>query len=121
MFDLLKTVRGEVATEAVYLAGLRIREREFFPEWRRWLPLRPGNATFPESLRVAAGLLDAIERDAGVPLARLGEADVEPYQRAIRALMDERYRRERRGDPSVARRILAEMRRDYGSPERAVA
>lgn len=122
MFDLLRTVKREVATEAVYFAGLRIREREFIPDWRRWLPLRPGSPTFPESVDVAAQLLTEIEEQAGKPLERLTDAEIEPYHQSIHEVMDERYAAERRSDPARGDRVLESLRREYGNPNlRAVA
>ncbi|HEU0299272.1 MAG TPA: hypothetical protein VFR37_07460 [Longimicrobium sp.] len=122
MFDMLRTARREVATEAVYFAGLRIRERDFIPDWRRWLPVRPGNPTFPESVGMAAQLLTELEERAGKPLERLTDAEIEPYRRSIHAVMDERYAAERRSDPTLGERALERLRREYGEPNlRAVA
>jgi hypothetical protein len=122
MFDLLRTVRREVATEAVYFAGLRISERDFIPDWQRWLPVRPGNPTFPESVEVAAQLLREMEERAGKPLGCLTDAEIAPYQRSIHEVMDERYAETRSGDPGLGDRVLDELRREYGEPNlRAVA
>jgi hypothetical protein len=117
MFEILRTVQREIATEAVYLAGLRMREREFIDDWRRWLPLRPGNPTFPASLDVAATLIEEIEQRTAKRLEQLSEAELEPYRRCIHQVMDRRYARQRSGDPTVGRRILEELRRDYGRPD----
>ena len=117
MFEILNTVKRQVATEAVYLAGLRMREREFIDDWRRWLPLRSGRPTFPTSLDVAARLIEEIELRTTRPLEQLTEAELEPYWRSIRQVMDRRYAQTRSSNPAVGRRILEELRRDYGRPE----
>ncbi len=122
MFDLLRTVKREVATEAVYFAGLRISERDFIPDWRQWLPVRPGNPTFPESVEVAAQLISEIEERAGKPLGQLTDAEIAPYRQSIHEVMDERYAAERRNNSTRGDRALERLRREYGEPNlRAVA
>lgn len=114
MFDLLNEVPQGVATEAVYFAGLRISERGRYPDWRRWLPLRPGDPTYPESVDAAAKLLEELECRAGKPLAELTDAEVEPVWDEARKVIDERYDREIPRDPEEAERELADLRRRYG-------
>jgi hypothetical protein len=114
MFDLLNEVPRGVATEAIYFAGLRIRERARYPDWRRWLPLRPGDATYPESVDAAAKLLEEIEAQAGKPLAELADQEVQPLWDQAHSVMDERYDREIPPDPAVGERVLADLRRRYG-------
>lgn len=120
MFDVLRSIQSDVATEAVYRIGLRIYEREYFQDWRRWLPLRPNDHPAPEALAAATQVLEEIERRAGKPLGQLDDAEIEPYRRKVHRIMDQRRARERTVDPAVAQRILEEMRRDYGG-HRAVA
>lgn len=114
MFDLLNRVPRGVATEAIYFAGLRIREREYYRDWRRWLPLRPGDPTFSGSLDAAARLLEEIEDRAGKPLAELPAGEIERWWIAAHGVMEERYERERPSNPVVGDRILAELRHAYG-------
>jgi hypothetical protein len=114
MFDLLNTVPRGVATEAIYFAGLRIRERARFPDWRRWLPLRPGDATYPESVDAAGKLIEELEARAGKPLAELTDAEVEPIWEEARKVMKDRYDREIPPDPELAERVLADLHRRYG-------
>lgn len=120
MFDILRRMDGDVAAEAAYRIGLRIYEREYFQDWRRWLPLRPDDRLMPEALAAAAQVLEEIERRTGKPLWALGDAEIDPYRRQVHEIMHERRARERTGDPDLGRRILEEMRRDYGG-HRAVA
>jgi hypothetical protein len=122
MFDILRTVDSAVANDAAYRIALRIRERERFRDWRRWLPLRPDDRLFPGSIRVAARVLQDIERRTGKPLGDLTDAEVRPFQRRIDDLMDERARAEFPDPDGVGERLLQELRRDYGDGRhRAVA
>ncbi len=114
MFDLLNEVPRGVATEAIYFAGLRIRERARYPDWRRWLPLRPGDPTYPESVAAAEKLIEEIESRAHKPLAELSDAEVQPLWDEAHRVMDERYDREIPPDPEMAERLLADLRRRYG-------
>lgn len=114
MFEWLNEVPRGVATEAVYFAGLRISERARYPDWRRWLPLRPGDPTYPESIEAAARLVEEIESRAGKPLAELADAEVEPIWEEARRVMWDRYDREIPPDPAVAERVLADLHRRYG-------
>jgi hypothetical protein len=114
MFDLLNEVPRGVATEAIYFAGLRISERVRFPDWRRWLPLRPGDPTYPESVDAAAKLIEELEARTGKPLAELADAEVEPVWREARRVMSARYDREIPHDPVVGERVLADLRSRYG-------
>lgn len=114
MFELLNHVKYGVATEAVYLVGLRIRERESYPDWRRWLVLRTGEPTFPASPGVAAKLVEEIEELAGKPLTELSRAELEPFERRMGDIMAERRAREVPDRDGTGQRILEELRRDYG-------
>lgn len=114
MFDLLNQIERGAAAEAIYFAGLRIHERRHYPDWRRWLPLRPGDPAFPESLDAAAKLIEEVERHAGKPLAELSDAEVDPLWEQAREVMEARYGREVPSNPAVAERVLAELRRAYG-------
>lgn len=114
MFDLLNEVPRGVATEAIYFAGLRIRERARYPDWRRWLPLRPGDPTYRESVDTAAQLIEEIESRAGKPLSELTDAEVEPIWEVARGVMRDRYDREIPPDPAVGERVLADLHRRYG-------
>lgn len=114
MFDLLNEIPRGAAAEAMYFAGLRISERAYYPDWRRWLPLRPGDPSFPESLDAAAKLIEEIEVRAGKPLAELSDAEVEPLWGEAGRVMDERYDREIPPDARVAERVLADLHRRYG-------
>jgi hypothetical protein len=121
MFEILCNVDREVATEAVYHAGLRIYEREFYPDWREWLHLRPGNPRNATSLDVAAQLIDEIEYRSGRPLAELSDAELRHFDRVIEERMSARYGPSTPATRERADQILAEMRRDYGSPARDAA
>jgi hypothetical protein len=122
MFEILRTARADVAAEAAYRVGLRIYEREYFSDWRKWLPLRPNDGPFAEAVAVAADVLEEIEHRTGKPLASLTNARLKPYERRIRRIMEQRRRAEFPLDNGVGERILQELRRDYGRPDwRAVA
>ena len=104
----------------MYLAGLRIRERGGFPDWRRWLVLRTGEPTFPESPNVAEKLLEEIEDAAAKPLATLSDAELRPFNQRMDEIMAE-WRAYPQPD-AVGQRLLEELRRDYRGPHwRAVA
>ena len=122
MFEMLRVVDRRTAAEAAYRISLRIYEREHSPEWRRWLPLRPGDVRVPEALDVAARVLDEIEQRTGTPLGRLTDDRIEPYRRRIHEIMRERRAAEHPDPEGVGKRLLEEMRRDYAVPaRRAVA
>lgn len=114
MFEILRRVPGDVAAEAAYRIGLRIYEREYYADWRKWLPLRPNDGPFAEAVAVATDVLDEIEQRAGKPLANLTDAQLKPYERRIQRIMDQRRRAEFPHDNGVGERILEELRRDYG-------
>lgn len=114
MFQVLQRVRHEVATEAVYLAGLRMRERGFIPDWRRWIVRRTGAPVFAASPAVAATLIEEIERQAAKPLAELSDAELDAFHRRIHDIMAERHAREYPDPDGIGERILEELRRDYG-------
>jgi hypothetical protein len=114
MFEILRSVPSDVASEAAYRVGLRIYEREHFSDWRKWLPLRPNDGPFPEAISVATDVLAEIETCTGKPLAMLTDAQLKPYERRIRTLMAKRRRAEYPDPDGVGERILEELRRDYG-------
>lgn len=114
MFEILLSVHSDVATEAAYRIGLRIYEREYFSDWRKWLPLRPNDGPFPEAITVATDVLEEIESRAGKRLAMLTDAQLKPYERRIRDIMTERQREEYPDPDGTGERILEELRRDYG-------
>lgn len=114
MFDVLKEVPFGVAIEAIYFAGLRIRERAYYPDWRRWLPLRPGDATHPGSVDAAARLIEELESRTGKPLAELTDPELEPIWAKAHKVFDERADREIPPDPILGERVLADLRRRYG-------
>jgi hypothetical protein len=101
---------------------LRIREREYFRNWRKWLPLRPNGRLLPGTVGVATQVLGEIERRSGKALADLTDAELQPYQRRINEILEARWAAEYPDPEGVGERILQELRRDYGSPDgRAVA
>ncbi|HEX6370788.1 MAG TPA: hypothetical protein VF006_17860 [Longimicrobium sp.] len=114
MFELLNEVPRGVATEAIYFAGLRISERFRYPDWRHWLPLRPGDPTFPESVDAAGQLIEELEARAGKPLAQLTDAEVRPLWDEAHRVMDARRHREIPPDPALGARVLADLERRYG-------
>jgi hypothetical protein len=114
MFDLLNEIPRGAAAEAMYFAGLRISERAYCPDWRRWLPLRPGDPAFPESVGAAEKLIEELETRAGKPLSELADSEVEPIWKEARRVMKDRYDREIPPDPAVAERVLADLHRRYG-------
>ncbi|HEX6039789.1 hypothetical protein [Longimicrobium sp.] len=114
MFEILRNVDSAVANDAAYRISLRIREREHFRNWRKWLPLRPDDRLFPGSIRVATRVLQEIERQTGKRLGDLGDAELRPFQRQIDDIMDERMREEYPDPDGVGKRLLEELRRDYG-------
>lgn len=116
MFDILKQAEDGVATEAVYLAGLRMRERRAYPDWRKWLVLRTGEPVFPSAPQVAAKLIAEIEKAAAKPLAELSEPELFPYHRRIDEIMSARHAREHPYPDPIGERLLEELRRDYSGP-----
>jgi hypothetical protein len=121
MFDELRSASKEAATDVAYRVGLRVWERDRFRDWRKWLNARPDGRLSPEAVQVATHMLEQIEAGTGKPLAELSDAEVRPYLHAMYEVMEQRWKAEATLDPAVARRILEEMRRDYGSHYRAVA
>jgi hypothetical protein len=118
LFEELHDARLDLLTEVVYLIGLRFSERDRFPTWRKWLPLRPGDST-DEAVALAARLIEDIEGAEGKPLAQLTERELGPYRRCIHNIVDRRREQENPKDPEVveqARRSPEEMRRLYGGP-----
>ena len=67
MFEILRTAPIELLTDAAYRIALRIREREHFPNWRKWLPIRPDDQPHPASIAVATGVLAEIEAARASP------------------------------------------------------
>jgi hypothetical protein len=118
MLDELRSAAKDVATEVAYRVGLRIYERDRFPTWRNWLATRPDNRMSEEAVRISTHILEQIETRTGKPLALIPDEEMSPYLRQMYDVMEERWRAERKGDPAVAQRILEEMRRDYGHPDR---
>lgn len=114
MFEILRTAPIELLTDAAYRIALRIREREHFRNWRKWLPIRPDDQPHPASIAVATGVLAEIERRTGKPLGDLTDADLRPYERRINDLLDGRYAEEYPDPDRIGERILEELRRDYG-------
>jgi hypothetical protein len=114
MFEILRTVHGDVAAEAAYRVGLRIYERAYYADWRKWLPLRPNDGPPAEAIAVATDVLEEIEQRAGKPLANLPDAQLRPYERRIQKIMEARQRAELPADSGLGERILQELRRDYG-------
>lgn len=121
MFEILRSVESAVANDAAYRISLRIREREYFRNWRKWLPLRPDDRLFPGSIRVATRVLQEIERRTGKSPGDLTDAELRPFERRINDIMDERARAEYPDPEGVGERLLAELRREYGDGRRAVA
>ena len=115
MFNVLNEVPFGTAIDAIYFAGLRVSERTRFPDWRRWLPLRPGDAIHPGSVDAAAKLIEEVEVRAGKPLAQLSDAEVGPIWAEANRVFDERADREIPPDAEVAERVLADLRRRYGN------
>jgi hypothetical protein len=118
LFEALHEARLDLLTEVSYLVGLRFSERDRFPSWRKWLPIRPGDST-DEAVALAARLIEDIERAEGKPLARLTERELGPYHRCIHNIVDRRREQEDPPDPEVverAKQALEEMRRMYGGP-----
>lgn len=114
MFNVLNEVPFGTALEAIYFAGHRIQERAYYPDWRRWLPLRPGDAIHPGSVDAAATLLEELECRAGKPLAELTNPELEPIWLQAHRVFDERKDREYPPDPVRGERLVAELRRMYG-------
>jgi hypothetical protein len=122
MFNVLRTAPFELLTDAAYRISLRIRERERFRNWRKWLSIRPDHQSHPASVAVAVRVLAEIERRTGKPLGDLTDAELQPYQRRIDDILDVRYAAAYPDVDGSAERILEELRRDYGRPDwRAVA
>jgi hypothetical protein len=120
MFDVLWKVDLPMLNEVLYNVYLRISERDRFPAWRRWLPIRPGDIR-PEALRVATEVLEEIELRAGKPLGEIGQEEMRPLEGAIHGIARERREREMDVDEERAERLLEELRRDYGDVSRRVA
>lgn len=114
MFDLLNQIPRGAAAEAIYFVGWRISERAYYPDWRRWLPLRPGDPAFPESTSAAEKLIEELEARAGKPLAELTDEEVDRIWEVARKVMKDRYDREIPPDPEQAERVLADLHRRYG-------
>jgi hypothetical protein len=115
MFEVLHSEELDVLTSAVYLAGLRMRERACYREWRTWLPARPGGE-LPETLDAAARIIEDIENAEGRALADLSDRELGPYERCIGDIMRGRRLRERPYDPGSAERRLQDLRQRYGGP-----
>lgn len=120
MFEALRSTSREVATQVAYRVGLRIYERDRFPTWRDWLATRPDNRMSEEAVQISTQILQQIEERTGKPLSTITDEEMSPFLREMYDVMEQRWRANRKGDPSVAQRILEEMRRDYGG-DRAVA
>lgn len=116
MFEVVHSEDLDVLTSAVYLAGLRVRERHAYPDWRTWLPLRPGGDEDPDALAAAARIIEDIEHAEGRPLTEISDRDLRPYERCVSDIVDERRRRERPYDPEEGERLLRELRERYGGP-----
>jgi len=114
VFDELRAVAKDVATEVAYRVGLRIYERDRFPTWRNWLATRPNNRMSDDAVRIATHILEQIEERTGKPLCTIADDEMSPFLGEMYDVMEERRKAEPKGDPAVARRILEEMRRDYG-------
>lgn len=122
MFIILKTAPFGLLTEAAYRISLRIRERQRFPSWRKWLAVRPDGQPDPAAVALASRVLSEIERRTGKLLAELSDTDLAPYQRRIDRILDARYAAAYPDPDGIGERILEELRRDYGRPDwRAVA
>lgn len=117
MFDVLRTAPSGVTTDAAYRVSLRIRERQYYRDWRRWLPLRDNGRRVPGALDVASRVLAEIERRSGKALADLSDTELAPYQLRIDDILDQRRAAEYPDPDGVGARLLEELRRDYGSPE----
>jgi hypothetical protein len=118
MFDALRSADSGVAIDVVYAVGLRVWERDRFPTWQTWLAARVANGLTAEAHRIATRILEDIEARTGKPLAELSDEEVRPYLRTMYDVLEARRKAERRLDPAATKRILDEMRRDYGSPTR---
>lgn len=122
MFEVLDRVDLTVADEGLYHAGLRIHERQYFTDWRHWLPLRTSGVRAAASLEVAATILEEIERRSGKPLGMLTDDEIRPYSREMYRSSDERRKKERPGlGREVGERLLEELRREYGDLSRRAA
>jgi hypothetical protein len=122
MFEVLHSGDLNVLSNAVYLIGLRMREREYYPDWRRWMPLRSGDGHRPQAYEVAVGIIEEIEIAEGRSIAELSDRELDPYVHCIHEILRQRRAAEHPNTEGVGERILAELRRDYGLPEwRAVA
>lgn len=122
MFEILDRVELPVAEEALYHLGLRLYERKHFPDWRRWLSLRTSEILAPESIDVAASVLGEVECRTRTALGEMDDDLVAAYERAIRLIVSGRRKAERPVlDPERGRRLLEELRRDYGDVSRRVA
>lgn len=118
MFESLRLTSKEIATQVAYRVGLRIYERDRFPTWRDWVATRPDTRMSDEAVEIATHILKQIEARTGKPLAAISDKEMSPYLRAMYDVMDQRRQAERTLDPAIGRRILEEMRRDYGHPDR---
>jgi hypothetical protein len=119
-FDVLWKVHLPMLNDVLYNVYFRISERDRFPTWRRWLPIRPGHIR-PEALVVATEVLEEIERRVAKPLSEIGQEEMRPLERAIHGIARERREREMDVDEKRAERLLEELRRDYGDVSRRVA
>lgn len=117
MFEVLRTAASDVITDAAYRISLRIREREYYRDWRKWLPLRDNGRQVPGANDLAARVLEEVERRSGKALADLTDAELGPYQRRIDEILGQRRAAEYPDPDGVGERLLEELRRDYGSPE----
>lgn len=120
MFDVLWRIDLDLLTHVMYNVGLRITERDRFPTWREALPIRPGDIP-PEAIPVATEVLEEVERLAGKELAEIDEEQMEPLVCAMQRIDRERRERETPYDRERGRRLLEELRRDYGDLSRRVA
>lgn len=117
MFDVLRTASSDMITDVAYRVSLRIRERHYYRDWRKWLPLRDNGRHVPGAIDVASLVLAEIERRSGKALADLSDAEMAPYQRQIDDILDRRWAAEYPDPDGVGDRLLEELRRDYGSLE----
>lgn len=120
MFDVLWRIDLDLLTHVMYNVGLRITERDRFPTWRKWLPIRPGDIP-PEAIPIATEVLEEVERRAGKELAEIGEEQMQPLEFMMHRIARERRVREMKVDETRAQRLLEELRRDYGDVSRRVA
>lgn len=120
MFDVLWKIDLPLLDDVLYNVGLRISERDRFPTWQRWLPIRPGDIS-PAAIPIATEILQEVEHRAGKPLGGIGEEEMRPLERAMHTIARERRERETGYDPVRGRRLLDELHREYGDVTRRVA